>query len=108
MLKFIKSGAPFGETIADVHSIEFQKRGLPHTHILVWLASKFKFRTSADIDSIVSAEIPDKNIDPLCHDIVCKFMLHGPCGVAKPGAQCMSGNVCTKSFPKNSKLNYFR
>uniref|UniRef100_A0A6N2NFB7 ATP-dependent DNA helicase n=1 Tax=Salix viminalis TaxID=40686 RepID=A0A6N2NFB7_SALVM len=91
MLKFIKS---------DVHSIEFQKRGLPHTHILVWLASKFKFRTSADIDSIVSAEIPDKNIDPLCHDIVCKFMLHGPCGVAKPGAQCMSGNVCTKSFPK--------
>uniref|UniRef100_A0A6N2MNQ0 ATP-dependent DNA helicase n=1 Tax=Salix viminalis TaxID=40686 RepID=A0A6N2MNQ0_SALVM len=86
MLKFIKSGAPFGETIADVHSIEFQKRGLPHTHILVWLASKFKFRTSADIDSIVSAEIPDKNIDPLCHDIVCKFMLHGPCGVAKPGA----------------------
>uniref|UniRef100_A0A6N2M1C4 Helitron helicase-like domain-containing protein n=1 Tax=Salix viminalis TaxID=40686 RepID=A0A6N2M1C4_SALVM len=100
MLKFIKSGAPFGETIADVHSIEFQKRGLPHTHILVWLASKFKFRTSADIDSIVSAEIPDKNIDPLCHDIVCKFMLHGPCGVAKPGAQCMSGNVCTKSFPK--------
>uniref|UniRef100_A0A6N2LP42 ATP-dependent DNA helicase n=1 Tax=Salix viminalis TaxID=40686 RepID=A0A6N2LP42_SALVM len=92
MLKFIKSGAPFGETIADVHSIEFQKRGLPHTHILVWLASKFKFRTSADIDSIVSAEIPDKNIDPLCHDIVSKFMLHGPCGVAKPGAQCMSGN----------------
>uniref|UniRef100_A0A6N2NAH5 ATP-dependent DNA helicase n=1 Tax=Salix viminalis TaxID=40686 RepID=A0A6N2NAH5_SALVM len=105
MLKFIKSGAPFGETIADVHSIEFQKRGLPHTHILVWLASKFKFRTSADIDSIVSAEIPDKNIDPLCHDIVCKFMLHGPCGVAKPGAQCMSGNAVWRilQFPIHSR-----
>uniref|UniRef100_A0A6N2LTF1 ATP-dependent DNA helicase n=1 Tax=Salix viminalis TaxID=40686 RepID=A0A6N2LTF1_SALVM len=96
MLKFIKSGAPFGKTIADVHAIEFQKRGLPHTHILVWLASEYKFRTSADIDSIVSTEIPDRNIDPLCHEIVSKFMIHGPCGVARPSAQCMSGNVVSK------------
>ena len=48
----------------DVCAIEFQKRGLPHTHILVWLASKFKSRTADDVDLIVSAEIPDKNIDP--------------------------------------------
>ena len=84
----------------DVHAIEFQKRGLPHTHILVWLASDFKFKTSDDIDSVVSAEIPDKNIDPLCHEIVSKFMIHGPCGVARPSAQCMSKDVCAKSFPK--------
>ena len=96
MIKFIKSGVPFGKTIAgntfitiyylhslickkiiiafdnfvDVHAIEFQKRGLPHTHILIWLASEFKFKTSGDIDSIVSAEIPDRNIDPLCHEII--------------------------------------
>uniref|UniRef100_A0A6N2LWX4 Helitron helicase-like domain-containing protein n=1 Tax=Salix viminalis TaxID=40686 RepID=A0A6N2LWX4_SALVM len=87
-------------SVTDVYAIEFRKRGLPHTHILIWLASKFKFKTTNDIDSIVSAKIPDKNIDPLCHEIVSKFMIHGPCGVARPGAQCMSGNVCTKSFPK--------
>uniref|UniRef100_A0A6N2KK71 ATP-dependent DNA helicase n=1 Tax=Salix viminalis TaxID=40686 RepID=A0A6N2KK71_SALVM len=92
MFKFIKSGVPFGKTIADVYAIEFQNRGLPHTHILIWLAPEFKFKTSDDIDSIVSAEIPDKNIDPLCHEIVSKFMIHGPCGVARPGAQCMSAN----------------
>ena len=44
--------------------------------------------------------MPNKNIDPLCHEIVSKFMIHGPCGVARPNAQCMSANICTKSFPK--------
>jgi len=70
----------------DVCAIKFQKRGLPHTHILVWLASEFKCRTADDVDSIVSVEIPGKNIDPLCHEIVSKFMINGLCGVAKPNA----------------------
>ncbi|CAN1176892.1 hypothetical protein LINPERPRIM_LOCUS3808 [Linum perenne] len=29
----------FGRTVAVMHTIEFQKRGLPHVHILVWLAN---------------------------------------------------------------------
>jgi hypothetical protein len=70
----------------DVCAIEFKKRGLPHTYILVWLASEFKCRSVDSVDSIISAEIPDKNVDPLCHDIVSKFMIHGPCGTAKPNA----------------------
>jgi hypothetical protein len=100
LLSFIKKILIFFTNFVDVHAIEFQKRGLPHTHILVWLSLEYKFRTPADIDSIVSAEIPDRNIDPLCHEIVSKFMIHGPCGVGRPNAQCMSGNVCLKSFPK--------
>ena len=60
--------------------MQFPKRGLPYTHILIWLAFEFKFKTSDDIESIVSAEMLDKNIDPLCHGIVSKFMIHGPCG----------------------------
>ncbi|XP_034918726.1 uncharacterized protein [Populus alba] len=87
MMSFIKSGKPFGRTIADVCAVEFQKRGLPHTHLLVWLAPEFKFRSPEDVDSIISAEIPDKHQDPICYEIVSKFMMHGPCGAANPKAQ---------------------
>ncbi|KAJ6951656.1 hypothetical protein NC653_040948 [Populus alba x Populus x berolinensis] len=88
MMSFIKSGKPFGRTIADVCAVEFQKRGLPHTHLLVWLAPEFKFHSPEDVDSIISAEIPDRHQDPICYDIVSKFMMHGPCGAANPKAQC--------------------
>jgi hypothetical protein len=30
-------------------------------------------------------------------------MLHGPCGIASPKAQCMKGNQCSKKFPKKFK-----
>jgi hypothetical protein len=133
MISFIKSGKPFGRTIAgisfsflkfqvffypsanirfyfftcilflDVCAVEFQKRGLPHTHLLVWLAPKFKFRSPEDVDSIISAEIPDKHQDPICFEIVSKFMMHGPCGAANPKAQCMEKNKCSKQFPKKNK-----
>ena len=83
--------------------MEFQKRGLPHTHLLVWLAPEFKFRSPEDVDSIISAEIPDKHQDPICYEIVSKFMMHGPCGAANPKAQCMEKNKCSKQFPKKNK-----
>uniref|UniRef100_A0A6N2KLL2 Helitron helicase-like domain-containing protein n=1 Tax=Salix viminalis TaxID=40686 RepID=A0A6N2KLL2_SALVM len=78
MLKFIKSGIPFGKIIVDVCAIKFQKRGIPHTHILIWLASEFKCKTTDDVDSFVSTEMPHQNIDPLYHEIVPKFIMHGP------------------------------
>lgn len=54
-----------------IHSIEFQKRGLPHAHILC----KFEREcTSAnDIDCIVSAEMPT---DPDDKELIQKLMLH--------------------------------
>ena len=50
----------FRKFIANVHVIEFQKRGLPHAHILIILASEDRSQTPEDFDLIVSAEIPDK------------------------------------------------
>ena len=46
----------FWPTQAIVYSIEWQKRCLPHPHILLWLANKVQ----DSIDNIISAEIPDK------------------------------------------------
>ncbi|XP_020094143.1 uncharacterized protein LOC109714116 [Ananas comosus] len=100
----IKQGVFFGNTIADLYTIEFQKRGLPHVHILVWLHADNKLPTPTDIDSIISAEIPDKNIDPIGYATVTKFMIHGPCGQANSKAPCMKKGQCSKHFPKEFRV----
>ncbi|XP_021770771.1 uncharacterized protein LOC110734962 [Chenopodium quinoa] len=74
--------------------IEFQKRGLPHAHILITLEPEDKPKCSEDIDVIISAEIPDKDIDPLAFETITKNMLHGPCG------PCLVDGKCSKNFPK--------
>ena len=49
---------------ADVHVVKFQKRGLPHAHILVTLKNGYKLSTVNDIDKYISAEIPGSETDP--------------------------------------------
>ena len=38
-------------------TIEFQDRGLPHAHILLWVERKDKNMTTGEIDNIISGEI---------------------------------------------------
>ena len=54
----------FGEVIASVFSNEFQKRGNPHMHLLLMLADEWKFRIPIDVDSVVSAQLPDPETQP--------------------------------------------
>ncbi|OWZ01518.1 Helitron helicase [Phytophthora megakarya] len=42
--------------------IQFQKRGLPHAHILIILKDHWKPRNSSDYDKFVSAEIPNPEL----------------------------------------------
>ena len=79
----------FGRVAAFVCVIEFQKRGLPHAHILLNLIEEDKITTPEEIDELVCAEIPDPDINPKLHGIVKKFMIHGPCGIFNPLASCM-------------------
>ncbi|XP_065678214.1 uncharacterized protein LOC124818126 [Hydra vulgaris] len=53
-----------GKVVSHVQVIEFQKRGLPHVHILLHFVNDDKLETAEDIDSLISAEIPDQNVDP--------------------------------------------
>ncbi|CAI0453985.1 unnamed protein product, partial [Linum tenue] len=89
-------------------TIEFQKRGLPHVHILIWLDDSDKLKDIAAIDSIISSEIPDQNIDPEGYEAVTRFMMHGPCGQSNTSAPCMIDGRCSKHFPKpfNSETTY--
>ena len=60
LVKEINSGQIFGKILGEVGVIEFQKRGLPHAHILYILDKESDpFDTPERIDSCVSAEIPD-------------------------------------------------
>ncbi|XP_053567008.1 LOW QUALITY PROTEIN: uncharacterized protein LOC128656868 [Bombina bombina] len=89
-----------GSPCAKVHVIEFQKRGLPHAHILLILKAEDKPNDAETIDTFISAEIPDEHIYPRLHAIVIKHMIHGPCGEHNLNSLCMVDGNCSKNFPK--------
>jgi hypothetical protein len=100
VLKDIESGLIFGPIVAILYSIEFQKRGLPHVHILVWL-NKSTYEITPDIiDKWISAEIPNPMQDPLGYILVSEHMMHGPCGDKNEKCPCMKKGKCSKYYPK--------
>ncbi|KAL3654636.1 hypothetical protein CASFOL_001621 [Castilleja foliolosa] len=99
-LRFMRSTKTFGEITADLYTIEFQKRGLSHCHTLISVAPASRISGSADVDKYISVETPDPSTDPLLYKIVTDFMIHGPCGLARPTSPCMRDRKCSKSFPK--------
>ena len=111
LIKDIKTGQIFGKVAAILWVIEFQKRGLPHAHILVILAENDRLASSSDVDNVISAELPpDPEAFPIgpqkeqaqrLEKIILQNMVHGPCGKLNPSSPCMVDGNCSKSFPKN-------
>ena len=66
------------------------QRGLPHAHLLLWLKTKIHL---ADMDKLISAEIPPKS-DPVLLSVVKKQMVHSHTEA------CKDGSKCKKKFPK--------
>lgn len=97
LMDFIVKHSIFGETRCWMYSVEWQKRGLPHAHILIWLVERIR---PNEIDNVISAEIPDSNEDPLLHEVITKNMIHGPCGILNPISPCMVEGKCSKRYPR--------
>ena len=111
LMNDIKSGNVFGKVPAFLWVIEFQKRGLPHTHILVILDEEDRLTTSSDVDNVISAQLPpDPNLFEKGSDkykqaerlesTILKNMIHGPCGKLNPKSPCMQDGICSKGYPK--------
>ncbi|XP_078276218.1 uncharacterized protein LOC144605050 [Rhinoraja longicauda] len=81
----------------DLITLEYQKRGLPHLHCLLWLDEANKPRPR-DVDRFVQAEIPDPLVDPELQGLVLKHMIHGP--YCKHTSACWKNGRCSKSFRK--------
>ncbi|XP_071728900.1 uncharacterized protein [Rutidosis leptorrhynchoides] len=97
---FLKDGKPLGDFRGVLYTIEFQKRGLPHCHTLVWLYSSASSPISERIDDYISAELPDPRTDLAGYAMVSATMMHGPCGIPNLRAAYMEGPTCTKNFSK--------
>jgi len=83
LLKLIDSGF-FGISVAHIHTIEFQKRGLSHIYLFIFLHPQDHIQDSHHINSMISAQLPDPQLQPLLYAKVTKYMLHGPCGADNP------------------------
>ena len=111
LCKDLVHGNLLGRHIAHLAVVEFQKKGLPHAHILLILADEDDLLTDEEVDRVICAELPpDPNEPGLTYEekeqrqrmetIVITNMIHGPCGALDPQAQCMENGRCSKGFPK--------
>jgi hypothetical protein len=83
-----------GVSVAHIFTIEFQKRGLPHIHLIIFLHHNSKLRTADDVDSYTQSEL---------YHLVVKYMVNCPCGVYNPDSPCMVNGKYSKNFPKAYK-----
>ena len=98
----------FGTRLGEVWTLEFQVRGLPHVHILLFLNRDIDFKEAETIDQYMRAELLTDEEDPdgTINEIVKSNMVHGPCGHINPEAPCMKVDektgqkTCSKGFPK--------
>lgn len=86
-----------GVCISDVHTVEFQKRGSPHTHNIIILDKHSTPKCAEDVNLLVRATIPDKTEEPLWYELVTEFMVHGPCGTTRT---CWNGTKCKYGYPQ--------
>lgn len=83
-----------------MYTFDFQKKGLPHAHMVLFLHPDSKIPTGEDIDKYISAELPDEDFDPYLHEVVGDMMVHEPCVAANKDNVCMIDGKCYKFFPK--------
>ena len=83
-----------------MYTIEFQKRGLPHAHLLIFLQPNSKYPTSDDIDKVISTEILCPINNPELYQCVEDHMIHGPCETVNRSLPYMKNGKCSRQYQK--------
>ncbi|KAL6742313.1 hypothetical protein Aduo_015474 [Ancylostoma duodenale] len=90
-----------GRVAAYVAVVEWQKRGLPHCHMLLIMTTDAKPRNPEQVDAAVQAHLPNPDEDNRLFGIVVRNMVHRRCGATNPTAPCMVDGRCSKGYPKD-------
>ena len=101
LIKHLYSKSTFGKMLSHVYTIEFQARGTPHAHVIIFLDnnSKMTKKHAGELDKFVSAEIPDPVEFPELHKLVTTHMVHKPCD--QVSAPCIRDDgICKAHYPK--------
>lgn len=91
----------FGKVKGYVWVVEFQKRGLPHCHMLLILEDGYKIDSPEIVDKYISAQIPDIDWDKDLHEKVLRHMIHLPCSSSFRKCKKGKNRKCNKRFPKD-------
>lgn len=73
---------PIGNMVDFFYRTEFQQRGSPHIHCLLWvknapnLVENTKKEICEFVDKYISCSMPDERSDPELHDIVKSVQMH--------------------------------
>lgn len=79
--------------------VENQKRGLPQVHILLILHPHACPKTTVDLDSLICAELPVREMYPELWDTIMSRMLHGPYRPAiNPSCTCIVKGRCKSHY----------
>ena len=80
-----------------IYTVEFQKCGLPHVHILLTLKPEDRGMNVIETDRVVSVEIPDEEQFPSLLEKVKNYFIHGPCGKLNPNVVCIEEGKCSRN-----------
>ncbi|XP_072056285.1 uncharacterized protein [Arachis hypogaea] len=83
-----------------MYTIEFQKRGLPHAHMLLWLNVESNLQSVEIIDEFIYAELPNPHKFPSLYNVITKYIFHGPYGRLRLSSPCMKDGKCSKFYSK--------
>lgn len=100
MLHDIRNLTIFGRVVGGILSLEFQKRGLPHIHILIIPYCDDKPRITDDYDKYVCADISDLDMDLELYKTITPANINGPCRPGIPDLPGMKDGRCSNNFPK--------
>lgn len=87
----------FSRILYEISVTEFQKRGLPHAHIIIKVSHEPPLSM---LDTIISAELPDPVEKPALYTAINRFHIHSRGHLSRPTSRCNRNGRCIYGYPQ--------